>query len=72
MTIAGIASLFPVHQSVFSRRGPVPITDVAQPRRLKQTAAPRRRRVLCAQQTRLDADHGVSVADPLFVIAHLS
>ena len=64
MTIAGFSSLFPVNRSVFSRRGLVPITDVAQPRRLNQTAAPRRRRVVCAQQTRLDADPGVWLADP--------
>lgn len=64
MTIAGVPSLFPAKKSVFSRRGLAPITDVAEPRRLAQTAAPRRRRVRCAQ-TCLDADRGVSVAHVL-------
>lgn len=78
MRIAGVPSLLPVNESVFSTGGLAPITDVAEPRRLNQTAAPRRRRALCAQPTRLDleADPGVSGAHtPTHrppVIAHLS
>lgn len=77
MRITGIPSLFhySLHykKSVLTRRGPEPITDVAEPWPLTQTAAPRRRRVRYAK-TCLDADHGVSVAAPptVFVIAHLS
>lgn len=77
MRITGTPSVFnySLHykKSIFTRRGLEPITDGAEPRPLTQTAAPRRRRVRYAQ-TCLDADHGVSVADPptVFVIAHLS
>lgn len=49
MIHADIASLSPVQKSLFSHRGLVSITNVAQQRRLKQAAAHRRRRVCCAQ-----------------------